>query len=45
VPEAQAPLRDPLESWLRDAQAAGLDDEAITALIAVARQEMRKEKV
>ena len=42
VPEAQAALRDSLEKLLREAEAAGLDDEAVTALIAVARQNMKK---
>jgi GntR family transcriptional regulator len=42
VPEAQAALREPLQRWFRDAEAAGLDDEAVTALIAVARQDMKK---
>ena len=31
-------LRAALESWLRDAAAAGLTEEAVTALIAVVRQ-------
>jgi GntR family transcriptional regulator len=38
-------LRRSLEQWFRDADAAGLSDEAVTALIAVVRQEMRKERV
>ena len=45
VPPAQQDLRDSLEAWLRAAAEAGLDDEAVTALIAVARQDMKKEKV
>jgi len=45
LPEAQQILRASLEEWLRAAAAAGLDDEAVTALIAVARQDMKKEKV
>jgi len=45
VLEAQAALREPLERWLRDAEAAGLDDEAVTGLIALARQDMRKERI
>jgi GntR family transcriptional regulator len=48
-PEAQQDLRASLEAWLRAAREAGLDDEAVTALIAVARQDLRqdpkKEKV
>jgi GntR family transcriptional regulator len=44
VPEAQAALRESLERLLRDAEAAGLDDEAVTALIAVARQDMKKDR-
>jgi GntR family transcriptional regulator len=42
-PEAQD-LRDSLEAWLRAADEAGLDDEAVTALIAVARRDMTREK-
>ena len=38
-------LRASLERWLRDADAAGLNDDEVTALIAVARNDMRKEKV
>ena len=45
LPEEQQVLRASLEQWLRAAQEAGLDDEAVTALIAVARQDMKKEKV
>ena len=37
-------LRAGLERWLRDAGQAGLNDEAVTALIAVVRQDL-KEKV
>jgi GntR family transcriptional regulator len=44
VPEAQAALRESLERLLGGAEAAGLDDEAVTALIAVARQDMRKDR-
>ena len=43
-PEAQQGLRASLEAWLRAADEAGLDDEAVTALIAVARRDLRKEK-
>jgi GntR family transcriptional regulator len=42
-PEAQQALRASLEEWLRAAEQAGLDDEAVTALIAVARQELRQD--
>ncbi len=45
TPDTHNTLRASLEKWLRDAHAAGLDDEAVTALIAVARNDMRKEKV
>ena len=49
LPEAQQALRASLEEWLRAADEAGLDDEAVTALIAVARpdlrQDMKKERV
>ena len=45
LPEAQQALRASLEEWLRAAEEAGLDDEAVTALIAVARQDMKKERV
>ena len=45
LPEEQQALRESLEEWLRAAEEAGLDDEAVTALIAVARQDMKKERV
>jgi GntR family transcriptional regulator len=45
TPDTHNALRASLEEWLRDAHAAGLDDEAVTALIAVARNDMNKEKV
>jgi GntR family transcriptional regulator len=45
TPDTHNTLRASLEKWLRDAAAAGLDDEAVTALIAVARNDMRKENV
>jgi GntR family transcriptional regulator len=38
-------LRRSLEQWFRDADAAGLSDDAVTALIAVVRQEVTKERV
>jgi GntR family transcriptional regulator len=44
-PGAQEALRKALERWLREADAAGLNDEAVTALIAVVRQDVRKETV
>jgi GntR family transcriptional regulator len=44
-PDAQEALRKSLERWFRDADAAGLNDEAVTALIAVVRQDVRKETV
>ena len=45
LPEAQQALRASLEEWLRGAEEAGLSDEAVTALIAAARHDMRKERV
>ena len=45
APHAQEALRASLQEWLRSAEEAGLDDDAVTALIAVARQDMRKERV
>jgi len=44
-PEAHRTLRASLERWLRDADAAGLSDEAVSARIAVARHDMKNEKV
>ena len=38
-------LRLALERWLRDARDAGLSEEAVTALISVVRQDLRKEGV
>jgi GntR family transcriptional regulator len=43
--EAQEALRVSLQEWLHSAEEAGLDDEAVTALIAVARQDMKKERL
>ena len=43
--KAQEGLRASLEEWLRAAETAGLSGEEITALIAVARHDMRKERV
>jgi GntR family transcriptional regulator len=45
LPEAQQDLRASLEEWLRAAEQAGLSEEAVTALIAVARHDMKKETV
>jgi hypothetical protein len=36
----QQALRESLEKWLRDAEDAGLSDDAVTALIAVARHDV-----
>jgi GntR family transcriptional regulator len=44
-PEAQQALRAALEEWLRAAEEAGLSDEAVTALIATARHDLRKARV
>jgi GntR family transcriptional regulator len=43
--DADQALRASLERWFRDAEEAGLSDEAVTALIAVVRYDMRREKV
>ena len=45
APGAQQALRESLEEWLRDAESAGLSDDAVTALIAVARHDVNKERV
>jgi len=45
LPEAQQALRASLEEWLRAAEQAGLSDEEVTALIAVARDDLKKERV
>ena len=45
VPDAQQALRASLEEWLRAAEEAGLSAEAVTALIAVARHDLGKERV
>ena len=45
VPAEVQDLRASLEAWLRAASEAGLDDEAVTALIAVARRDLKKERV
>src|SRR5580692_2836059 len=44
-PDVYESLRGSLEQWFRDAADAGLSQDAVTALIAVAREEIRKEKV
>jgi GntR family transcriptional regulator len=44
-PEAQQALRASLEDWLRAAEEAGLSDDAVTALIAAARHDLRKARV
>jgi hypothetical protein len=38
-------LRAPLEQWFRDAEEAGLSEEAVTALIAVVREDLNRERV
>ena len=43
--DANQALRVSLEQWFRDAGEAGLSEEAVTALIAVVRHDMRKEQV
>jgi GntR family transcriptional regulator len=44
-PEAQQALRASLEDWLRAAEEAGLSDDAVTALIAAARHDLKKARV
>lgn len=44
-PSTSEALRVSLERWLRDADDAGLSEDAITALIAVVRYDMKREKV
>jgi GntR family transcriptional regulator len=44
-PDAQQALRASLEQWFRDAEKAGLNDDAVTALIAVVRHDMKRETV
>jgi len=43
--DAFAALRASLEEWFRTARAAGLSEETVTALIAVVRDDVRKERV
>lgn len=45
APGPRAKLRRSLEDWVREAYAAGLDDEMITALFATVRDEFRAEGV
>jgi GntR family transcriptional regulator len=42
-PDAQEGLRASLEAWLRAADEAGLDDQAVTALIAVVRRDLNRD--
>jgi GntR family transcriptional regulator len=44
-PEARHALRASLEEWLHAAEEAGMSEESVTALIAVARHDMSKERV
>jgi DNA-binding transcriptional regulator YhcF (GntR family) len=44
-PDTSEALRVSLERWLHDAEDAGLSEDAITALIAVVRYDMKREKV
>jgi GntR family transcriptional regulator len=44
-PDASEALRLSLEQWFRDAEEAGLSEEAVTALIAVVRHDLRKEGI
>ena len=43
--DASEALRASLEQWFRDAEEAGLGEDAVTALIAVVRHDMRKERI
>ncbi len=44
-PDASEALRVSLAQWFRDAEAAGLSEDAVTALIAVVRHDTRMERV
>ncbi|WP_300609868.1 GntR family transcriptional regulator [Trebonia sp.] len=44
-PDTYTELRALLEHWFRAAEAAGLGEETVTALIAVVRDDVRKERV
>jgi GntR family transcriptional regulator len=43
LPDARSDLRRTLEDWVRAARAAGLDDEAVTALVTEAMRTTMKE--
>jgi GntR family transcriptional regulator len=45
LPAAYGALRASLEEWLRAAEEAGMSEDAVTALITMARHDMRKERV
>ena len=45
LPDASEALRASLADWFRATEEAGLSDEAVTALIAVVRYDMRKERI
>lgn len=45
APGTHARLRRSLDRWVRDAYAAGLDDEMVTAMFATIRNELRAEGV
>jgi GntR family transcriptional regulator len=45
APGPYAKLRRSLEQWVREAYAAGLDDEMVTAMFATIRHELRAEGV
>jgi GntR family transcriptional regulator len=45
APGPQARLRRSLERWVREAYAAGLDDEMVTAMFATVRNSLREEGV
>jgi GntR family transcriptional regulator len=45
APGPYSRLRRSLEQWVRDAYAAGLDDEMVTAMFAVIRDELRAGEV
>jgi GntR family transcriptional regulator len=42
-PATYATVRRSLDAWLREAYAAGLDDEQITAIVSTARRELSQE--
>jgi GntR family transcriptional regulator len=45
LPDASEALRAALADWFRAAEEAGLSEEAVTALIAVVRNDTRKERI